>query len=149
MNRVGNSDVWYQADTVLNVAAIQMPVPPSTNERQTIGYRKIKGNKAGFAYSGTKAVLIKTQEALSYEQNVPFIRMAMKYLDIDPFSDYTTFNFFFTLKNPRYDTHNGLKIVCDVLEKAGVVLNDRFILPHIHRPDFSDVYPKLIITFPR
>jgi len=146
--RIGNSDVWIVEDKP-DSCSIQVPVPPSTNQRQTIGYRKMRGYLAGFQYAESKPVLIKTPEVLDYEQNVLFIRAALRQLKCVPISDYAIFDFYFTLKNPRYDTHNGLKVMCDVLQKAEVVTDDRFILPHVHRPEFSETLPNLIVRFPR
>lgn len=145
--RVGNSDVWYLAEE--DQAYISVPVPPSTNRRQTIGYRKVRSGKAGFAFSTTKNVLVKTDLVKGHEAYIPFIRVALKNMDFHPINDYAKFDFWFFLKNPRYDTHNGLKVMCDMLEKAGAVTNDRFILPNVHMPELNVKIPCLHIGFPR
>lgn len=146
MIRIGNSDIWWKR--INDIGIIQVPVPPSTNERQTIGYKKITGHKAGFSYSKNRPILVKTKVARDYEGHIPFIKMALNFIGAEMITDYAVFNFYFTLKNPRYDTHNGLKIICDVLEKSALVSDDRFILPHIERPEFSTTLPNLKITFP-
>lgn len=149
MLRIGTSDVWF-IGVDDDCAMIRVPVPPSTNARQTIGYRRVRnGGRAGMAGGyQTKAVLVKTQDAREYEDHIPFIRMAIRQAGIQPFDDYVHISFWFTLRNMRYDVHNGLKIMCDVLEKAGLVTDDRYILPQMERPDFSEVLPHLDIGFP-
>jgi len=149
MERIGTSDIWVvEVDPSEDYAVIRVPVPPSTNNRQTIGYRKIKrmitGARAGFVSENTP-VLVKTSEAREYEDHIPFIRMALKIAGVKMHRDYVPVDFWFTLKNLRYDTHNGLKIMCDVLEKSGLVTDDRFILPQIQRPEFSTALPHLDI----
>lgn len=54
--------------------------------------------------------------------------------------------FYFPDKRKR-DTHNGLKLLLDALEDAGIYTNDRYALPRIMDFDIDRANPRVEIEF--
>lgn len=142
--RVGDSDIWILPSPEIGSARLRIPVPPSCNVRQKPVYRvrrTVWGNKTGVE-------LGLTEEAKGYLMNAVVLRMAWKRVMPRPIEDFTKITFRFFLANPAYDTHNGLKLACDMMQKSGMVLNDRLILPQVEVPESAPSDPRLIISFP-
>ena len=119
------------------VYEITTPIPPSTNQRQTIAYK-----------SGRPFITL-TRAAREYLAGAEKLRIqSFRYFN-NPIIDFTNFEFKFYLARANYDCHNGLKLACDLLERAGIVSNDRFILPQIQKPEIDKSQPRLVIYFQR
>ena len=116
---------------------ITTPIPPSTNQRQTIAYK-----------SGRPFITL-TRVAREYLAGAEKLRIQSFVYFNHPIIDFTPFEFKFYLARANYDCHNGLKLACDLLERAGIVSNDRFILPQIQKPEIDKASPRLIISFAR
>lgn len=95
-----------------------LPVPPSTNQRLTLA----------------RGRMILSKSARDYMQWALILRGEAAKKKIRSIENYTDVFFLFYLKNENYDCHNGLKILCDVMEKGNLFTNDRFILPQIKKP---------------
>lgn len=148
MIRISNSDIYILSSSAESIR-LRLPIPPSVNKRKTIGYKKISnGGCVGFGYT-KKPILINTIETREYKNNSFFIQQALRKVGHSPLENYSEFYFQFFLKNMRYDTHNGLKIICDILEEGGVIVNDKYILPQMKVPIYMPNDPKLIIEFPK
>lgn len=89
-----------------------------------------------------------TQEARDFYDQAIFLKLAWRKFRAQPFDAYVRMRFFFFLENMRYDTHNGLKLACDLIEKSGLVVNDNLILPEIMAPVHAKDEPRLLIEFP-
>lgn len=142
--QIGTSDVWVLPHPNPNMGRIRIPIPPSVNARQrpAIRYRRTAyGTRAGME-------LVLTPQVVGYYLNALPLRMAWKSIMSRPLEDYAEFEFQFYLGNDLYDTHNGLKVSCDMIEKSGLISNDRFILPQVARPVSAPTDPRLIISFP-
>lgn len=160
--RIGNADVWIlRADE--KAVQMKVPLPPSTNDRQTIAYRRekrggatglrgmVSGGRVTFARPrpGPRAFLALTHVAHDYLEQAIVVRAALAMISHRPFEDFVEVGFSFYLRSAAYDTHNGYKLACDMLERAGFCANDRFILPQTRRPVVAPKLPCLIIDFPR
>lgn len=80
--------------------------------------------------------------------NALALKVAWKKVMASPIEDYVKMDFRFFLSNMAYDTHNGLKLVCDMIQQSGLVLNDKYILPQVDVPESAPADPRLIISFP-
>lgn len=147
--QVGTSDVWVLPPRNSQSARIRIPMPPSVNVRQipVMRYRQFTyGNGSTGRRAGMELKL--TPEVVGYYQNALALRIAWKKVMERPIEDFVAMRFKFFLANEKYDTHNGLKVACDMIEKSGLVLNDRYILPQVLRPELAPGEPRLIIDFP-
>lgn len=137
--RVGTSDIVILPGPP-GVGRIRLPVPPSVNVRQRPVYR-VRGGRRTIELGLTPV-------AANYYLNALPLRMAWRKIMTRPLEDYTKFKFRFFLGNMGYDTHNGLKIACDTIQKSGLILNDKYILPQVERPESAPADPRMIIEFP-
>lgn len=141
--RVGNSDVWVLPGPP-GFGRVRLPMPPSVNVRQRPVMRvrsTALGPRAGLELALTAVVR-------DYYANAVCLRVAWKWIMAAPIEDFVKMRFAFYLGNPLYDTHNGLKVACDLIQMSGLVLNDRYILPQVEAPENAPADPRLIITFP-
>lgn len=142
MWRVGNSDIMILPANP-GWARFRLPMPPSVNVRLRPVYRVRSGpsgRRAGMELKLTEAVV-------GYYQNALALRMAWKRVLQKPLEDFVKITFRFFLANPLYDTHNGLKVACDMIQKSGMILSDRFILPKVAMPESSPADPRMLIEF--
>jgi len=149
LTQIGNSDIFILPSENKRTIKIRVPVPPSTNERLTIGWRRVRVD-SGVGFEGqtiSKPRLVNTSKTKGYYQNAYAIRIAMIKLGHKPINYYEHFFFTFFLRNRRYDHHNGLKLVCDLLEKSSVVENDNYIVPVCDIPIIAPDDPRLVIEF--
>jgi hypothetical protein len=119
-------------------------MPPSVNTRQRPVMRTRKtafGSRVGME-------LALTAEVRGYYVNAACLRMAWRAVMPAPIEDFVKVGFRFYLGNPLYDTHNGLKVACDLMQLSGLVLNDCYILPQVDVPEHAPADPRLIISFP-
>ena len=156
ITRIGTSDVYVlpvqqyvaSVDPGGRWGRIRIPVPPSANDWLKIGVRRFsRGGMAGMSFRPTPYMRL-TDEARSYYANALPLRMAWTRLRATPISSYTKVRFYFFLANMRYDSHNGLKLACDLIEKSGLVVNDNMILPEVMEPVKAKEDPRLLIEFP-
>lgn len=140
--RVGTSDIWI-LPAPAGHGRIRIPMPPSTNARMRPMYARSArfGGRVGLR-------LGLTDEAKGYLNNALALRVGWKMVMGRPLEDYTEFRFTFFMENMAYDTHNGLKLACDMIEKSGLILNDKFILPQVAMPLHAPGDPRAIIEFP-
>lgn len=89
-----------------------------------------------------------TEEAKGYLMNALALRLAWKKMMARPIEGYVKIEFRFFLANMAYDTHNGLKLACDMMQKSGMILNDKFILPQVEVPESAPSDPRLILSLP-
>lgn len=106
-----------------------------------------RGGRVGLNFRPTPYMRL-TDEARTFYGNALPLRMAWTQVKQEPFTTYTKFRFYFFLSNMRYDSHNGLKLACDLIEKSGLVVNDNLILPEVMQPVQAKDDPRLLIEFP-
>jgi Holliday junction resolvase RusA-like endonuclease len=108
---------------------LSLPIPPSVNN-----YLRSAGRGRKWFYS---------KEARAYFDLVPYVKTKMHKAPFNfPIEEDVDVYFTFYFKNERrIDVNNLLKIPCDLLEKAGVVKDDKLIMPQVSRivvPDMKD-----------
>lgn len=157
LQRIGTSDVYiiptqeYVGNDKHHSGSwgrIRLPLPPSANDWLRPAMRYVTRRGYGGLSSRAQPFLLLTNEAKAYYAQAPALRIAWSRLRRTAIDKYTRFRFYFFLKNPRYDSHNGLKIVCDLIEKSGLVTNDNVILPEVMEPVLAKDDPRLLIEFP-
>ena len=114
-----------------------LPLPPSTNART----RPII--VAGHAQE------ILTKEARQYLDSVGnLLKVIVHSRGIHAVHKYTRIGFWFILPRTNCDPHNYFKCLCDVLERSGVVSNDKFILPNVGGVWHDSKDPRAIVLVP-
>lgn len=146
---IGNTGVVLFS-TQNEAIRFRMPVPPSTNRRQTIGYRK-KSASSGMAGMGLQSlipIIVLTKTAREYLELMRYpLNVIRSWMHLDPISEYTAFRMWWVLANERYDNHNGLKLLCDALENGRIVSDDRFIMPQVMGVEINMRDPHVRIEF--
>lgn len=117
-----------------------LPVPPSVNRRNSIF--------AIMTARGPRAIVRTRKETTSYLEQSRLIYSLIRRAAHNPIADFTPFYFQFYLDNKNTDTHNGYKVVCDLLQYSRVVTNDKYILVQTLRPIYHESKPHLSIEFP-
>lgn len=114
---------------------ITLPIPPSINHCYFyIGGKKVKAKDA----REFDAKVIKlVQEEMSKQKVLQFkeqtkIRCNMKYYFPD---------------NRRRDTHNTFKLLFDAIEKGGLYIDDRYVLPCVTDWEIDKANPRLELEF--
>lgn len=113
---------------------ISLPIPPSTNRRMIMA----------------RGRMILSSEARDYIEKASLIvHKRLQDYNLCPRTDYVAVDFSFIFNdNRRRDAHNYLKILCDVLERGGLVSDDRYILPRILKPIvIKDVEPCVTVSW--
>ena len=148
ITQIGNSDIYILPNEDIRTIKIRIPMPPSTNERLTIGWQRVRFNRGvGVQADSVRPRFVNTSKSREYYKNAYAIKIAMIKLGHKPINYYEHFFFTFFLKNKRYDHHNGLKLVCDLLQKADVVEDDNYIVPVCDIPITAPDDPRLVIEF--
>lgn len=133
-------------------ARVRVPMPPSVNQRQTLGMIRPRSpsSKSWLSPRGRRVIPVirLTPIARQYLENAWPLNIAWRRVRNAPYTSYVTMRFYFFLPDLRYDTHNGLKLACDLIERSGMVTNDRLVLPHIMTPVVAKDEPRLIVEFP-
>ena len=121
---------------------LRVPLPPSANRRNSI--------YAVATAFGPRAIVRTRQETRNYLNLSMVVKALLGRVGHQPIKTYTPFQFAFFLSNKNCDTHNCYKAVCDMLQYAGAVANDKHILPVTLAPRFlkSSDDPYLLIGFP-
>jgi Holliday junction resolvase RusA-like endonuclease len=98
---------------------IRLPVPPSNNKRQ----------------NANRSLTVAARE---YLDSVPWIVfLSMKALKADTATSFRYLDVWMILP-PRYDCHNGLKVLCDALQRGRFVKDDRLLLPRIQGVAYAE-----------
>ena len=113
---------------------ITIPLPPSVNTMFIF-------NK----YTHQK--IYKPDVRTYYEVNTLVLQNWCKLHYIKPVTEMTHFDMEFFLPNKLADAHNYLKITCDLLQKAGIVENDKWIMTRIQKVDYDKANPRIDITW--
>ena len=102
--------------------SVTLPLPPSENRRLILSRHSRR--------------MILSQEARQYLNDIPIIiKNVLNKNGCKPLSEYVSVFFTFYFKdNRRRDTQNMYKILCDVLERAGLVTDDKYILVQTQKP---------------
>lgn len=119
---------------------LELPFPPSTNDRQTVKWRTTKDGRR-------LPCLANTGQAQGYLNYGPVVATAARLMRLEPVGVYCPVRFTFFMMNEKYDTHNGLKLACDLLEYGRIFQNDRYILPHVEHPLIVREKPRLRVEF--
>ena len=143
-----DSPVWAWEETPGSVC-LRLPLPPSVNARLTPGYRWVSRYRYGVLERLRKPVLRHTERSTTYLEHTPLVRAALGKLGFRALDGYANFRFIFFLENLAYDTHNGFKLACDLLEMGGAVTDDKYILAQTARPIHAPSDPRLVVSFPR
>lgn len=128
------SGVFYERFD--NGIFLELPFPPSVNEKSEIKWRT---NASGQRVP----VIANTTAANGYLSYWPAVAAAARLMRLDPIAVYCPVRFTFFMTNPNYDTHNGLKLLCDLLQHGRVFENDRYILVQTERPLFVKENPRV------
>lgn len=98
---------------------------------------------------GRHAQEILTKEARQYLESVgELLKIIVHSRGIHAVHQYSRIGFWFILPRTNSDNHNHLKLLLDVLEKAGVVSNDKFILPNVGGVWHDSKDPRAIVLVP-
>ena len=110
-----------------------LPLPPSTNKRLIPG-------RQGFFVLST--------EARNWLEDAS--KMVWVYVNnnkIIPYDYYFHLDLRFFLTRANADSHNYLKLLCDALEKGGLVTNDRYIMTRIQMVEKDPTNPRVEMLF--
>jgi len=108
-----------------------LPLPPSINHMYANAY--IKG----------RSIKVYTQQANAWRQQALYILRPRIKRTIDEKVIIELYYYFPDAR--RRDTHNTLKILCDVLEEAGLVTDDRYLLPRVMNYEIDRQNPRIEI----
>lgn len=113
---------------------ITVPLPPSVN---TI-----------YMWNPRTHTKIYTQNARNYlEINSIELKSWKNKNNVKVIDDYKHVNFEFFLSRKNCDSHNYFKLLCDVLERAGIVSNDKYLMTQIEKVEFDSKNPRVIISW--
>ena len=113
---------------------ITIPLPPSVN----VMYQYNR-------YSHQK--IYKQEVRDYYEYNTLILQNWVKLHHVKPVEEMTHFDMEFFLSSKNADATNYLKISMDLLEKAGIVSNDKFVMARIQKVDYDKENPRIIISW--
>jgi Holliday junction resolvase RusA-like endonuclease len=113
---------------------ITIPIPPSVNKMFIF-------NK----YTHQKIYKQETRDY--YEYNTLVLGNWVKTHHVKPVAKYEYFDMKFFLKNSSMDSHNLKKVAFDLLEKAGVVENDKWILDRTQSIEIDKENPRIEISW--
>lgn len=65
-----------------------------------------------------------------------------------PIAYWTVLEFWFILPRANADCHNYFKTVLDTMEQAGIVTDDRYVLPRVMGIAFDSKAPAIIVKIP-
>jgi crossover junction endodeoxyribonuclease RusA len=108
-----------------------LPLPPSINHMYANAY--IKG----------RSIKVYTQQANAWRQQALYLIKPHIKRTIDEKIIIELYYYFPDAR--RRDTHNTLKILCDVLEEAGLVTDDRYLLPRVMDYEIDRQNPRIEI----
>lgn len=108
-----------------------LPLPPSVNHMYANAY--IKG----------RSIKVYTKEANAWREHALYILKPHIKRTHDEKVIIELYYYFPDAR--RRDTHNTLKILCDVLEEAGLVTDDRYLLPRVMNYEIDRQNPRIEI----
>lgn len=152
MIRISNTDIYLLKEPGLDgIIRLRVPLPPSTNRRQKVGFKKLKGDNGGVGLHFRMPVvpiMILTKEAQSYIDSMLYpLRSLVSRFQIKPVNEFTEFKLWFVMKSHAYDNHNALKLLFDAFEYGHLVENDKFIMPHVCGVDYNPDDPHVIVEY--
>lgn len=113
---------------------ITVPLPPSVNSM--------------YMYAKYSKQKIYKPEARDYlEVNTLILTNWVKKHFVKPVTGFTHFDMEFILGNKNSDSHNYKKLIFDLLQHAGIVENDKWILDRTQKVDYDKADPRVIISW--
>jgi len=113
-----------------------VPLPPSVNKAY---YHNSKGKFLQTFYSKFSKDW--------FEQAIPIIQNWMTINKMKSFEDYMYCDMHFYLNRRNSDSHNFTKILFDGFEKAGLFIDDRYIMARTQEIDLDPKYPRIECIF--
>lgn len=113
---------------------LELPLPPSINTVYVFNkyiHQKVY-KRSATSYLSTVELVVKS-----------FVRKKK----LKPFDDYFYLDMYFWLPRQNADSHNYKKILLDVLEHGGLVVNDKWIMDRTQEVKVDKENPRVIIKF--
>jgi len=113
---------------------ITIPIPPSVNKM--------------FIFNRYTHQKIYKQETRDYyEYNTLVLGNWVKKHFVKPVVTMTHFDMNFFLGSKNADSHNYLKVAADLLEKSGIVSNDKFLMARTQSVEYDKENPRIEISW--
>jgi len=116
---------------------IILKIPPSVNHMY---FNRYFNNRIIKSLSTTAQIWFKNSIILIHDW-----KSKNKWVTVD--SKIIVNIWFYFPDNRKRDTHNGLKILMDVLEKAEIYTDDKYAMPRIIDYQIDRQYPRIEISF--
>ena len=133
---------------------LHLPLPPSDNDRlrpAIASARPFKLRRRGrYGYARAVPRLVPTESLTAYQARVvPALRMFRSMSKYPALARVAYLDLWVVLPNRRRDPSNCTKALLDVLEHAGLVVNDRLLLPRYQGVGYDAERPGVTVLLPR